>query len=87
MSNVKIYLEGHLNCGLLIGDEVIVKRKAKNKEGGWKATWTGQMDQLLGRRYFITDDFGEYGFGLSPRKGGEWVFVCPFFVLEKAKGA
>ena len=79
------YLVGHENCGIEVGDKVRIKRKAKDRELGWKNSWVEEMNIAVGKVGEVRSDKGECGFTLHFSNKAINGFVFPFFVLEKVK--
>lgn len=71
------------NCGIKVGDQVRVTRKAESCEDGWDNIWVGQMGKWVGRKVFVVEDFGVMGFGVGINKRSVWNLSYPYFVLEK----
>lgn len=83
MTEQEKYLEGHRNCGIKVGDQVRVTRRAESDEGGWGNVWVGQMGRWVGKKVFVVEDFGIMGFGVGINKRSVWNLSYPYFVLEK----
>ena len=74
MTEQEKYLEGHRNCGIKVGDQVRVTRKAESRKAG--------RDNIVGETLIVLVDWENYGFRCIPPEGNE-AFVFPYFVLEK----
>ena len=59
------YLEGHKNCGLKVGDKVIVTRVAKTGEKDWENYWEDIMNETVGKEGIIKNDYERRGFLLK----------------------
>lgn len=82
MTEQEKYLEGHRNCGIKVGDQVRVTRKAESRKAGWVNWWEEGMDEFVGETVIVLVDWDNYGFRCIQPEGNE-VFVFPYFVLEK----
>lgn len=73
------YLENHKKSGLKVGDLVRVSRFALTNEEGWDNCWCFEMNDAIGKEFYILFDVGVFGFTLDIN-GELWDF--PYYVLE-----
>ncbi len=74
------FIAGEQDSGIVIGDLVLVKRKCRDHENGWSATWNDSaMTPCIGTEMRVIDHRPgtTTGFQLETK------FWFPFFVLEK----
>ena len=84
MTEQENYLEGHRNCGIKVGDQVRVTRKAEDNENGWGDFWVEDMDAEVGKILIVVEDYKKYGFACQENleeNALRWGY--PYFVLEK----
>ena len=83
MSEREDYIAGQKACGIEVGDTVQVVRKAKNREGGWLASWVSSMDDTVGENMEVNKIHSGRG-GLQLRNS-HFSRDYPYFVLEIVK--
>lgn len=76
----KAYQTLQKDCGIKVGDEVMVLRKAKDFEMGWETVWIPEMNEVIGNIREVMGIDPKYGFCLTVRDSS---LHFPFFVLEK----
>ncbi len=77
MSEEYLRLQGEAN--FQTGDEVLIKRIARDYEKGWGNVWSFDMDRQVGKILIVGDSQGPYGIHLNDN------FNYPYFVLQKIK--
>lgn len=84
MTEQEKYLEGHMNCGIKVGDRVRVTRKAEDLENGWGDFWAEDMDTEIGQTLIVVEDYKKYGFACQKTLDENDLYrAYPYFVLEK----
>lgn len=73
------YLWGHYNCGLKVGDTVILLFRAKDRQWGWNCGRSLKITELIGKELTITEDGGSRGFLCNNH------FYFPYFCLRKVE--
>lgn len=76
---MKSYIERQNECGIKVGDNVKVIRKAESGEDGWENTWIFAMDGAVGNEYKVIGNDGTCGLTLDLDVGLNF----PYFVLSK----
>lgn len=74
------YFRGHVSIGFKAGDKLLMFRKARDYEGGWKNVWMPGKDQFVGKIVTISDDEGIMGFRIKECKNG---YRYPYFILGR----
>lgn len=72
----KIYREKQAECGLKIGDTVLVTHQATSFKHGWESNWDIAMDSTVGQLYKVVK---VHDWGIKLSNG----FSYPYYVLEK----
>lgn len=72
----KIYREKQAECGLRIGDTVLVTQQATSFVHGWESNWDIAMDSSVGKQYQILI-IHDWGIKLSNG------YIYPYYVLKK----
>ena len=86
-NTVAEYIAYQENCGIQVGDYVIITHKALGNEHGWSNAWPGQMDEYIGRVCIVTDICNN-GIGVRSTDSYDCYadYHFPYFVLEKVGG-
>jgi len=81
MTEQEKYVEGSRNCGIKVGDQVRVTRKAGDWEGGWGNEWADEMDDFIGKICEVESEGNLSGVAVRCPELDDW-FGFPYFVLE-----
>ena len=79
----KTYKERQDECGLKVGDKVMVLRKAEDFENGWGARWIPGMSVCIGDTGVI--EAIHETFGVRVKTYNYSMNYFPYFVLEKVE--
>ena len=74
------YIKAQANCGIKVGDEVRIFRKAIDNENGWNDSWVGSMDNYIGASGTVTKIDTA---GIEVKVSMSIAFSYPYFVLQK----
>lgn len=79
----KSYKERQRECGLKVGDEVKILRKAEDDEDGWGNCWIPKMSRCVGGIGVVEDTHERSG--IFVKMDEETSYWFPYFVLEKVE--
>ena len=76
------YVAGHFRSGVGKGAIVVLKRKARDHQGGWADRWYPNMSRCVGALGVVTRNAGPHGFVVTFFRGKWDQYAYPYFVLQ-----